>query len=123
VVVNDFNLLCAGFRPEEAEAELIVDADAVLAMSISAELLQAVAWRNHQIVETAGGIEDGQLAVGNAGEAAEAPGWPTLQKRKGVTASKRPDHLITLPPFGVPMQDGGTETMETPVKPPPIGPH
>jgi hypothetical protein len=46
VVVNDFNLLWPGFRPDKADAELVVDTDAVLAMAITSKWLQAIAWRN-----------------------------------------------------------------------------
>jgi hypothetical protein len=60
VVINDFDPLWPGVRTEKAEPELVVDADAVLAMAVSAERLQAIAWWDLQIIETAGGIEDGE---------------------------------------------------------------
>jgi hypothetical protein len=56
VVVNDFDLLWPGFRPDKAEPELVVDADAVLAMAVSPKGLQAIARWDLQIVETACGI-------------------------------------------------------------------
>jgi hypothetical protein len=37
VDVNDLDLLWPGFRPDEAEPELVVDADAVLAMAVPTE--------------------------------------------------------------------------------------
>jgi hypothetical protein len=49
VVINDFDLLWPGFRPDKAEPELVVDADAVLAMAVPLERLQAIAWWNLQI--------------------------------------------------------------------------
>jgi hypothetical protein len=49
VVINDFDLLWPGFRPDKAEPELVVDAlfsetSPVLAMAVPPERLQAIAW-------------------------------------------------------------------------------
>jgi hypothetical protein len=46
VVVNDFDVLWPCFCPDKAEPELVVDADAVLAMAVPLERLQAIAWWN-----------------------------------------------------------------------------
>jgi len=48
VIVNDFNLLGPGVRPDKAEPELVVDAlfsetGPVLAMAVPPERLQAIA--------------------------------------------------------------------------------
>jgi hypothetical protein len=92
VVVNDLDLLWAGFRPDEAEPELVVDADAVLAMAVSPERLQAIAWWDLQIVEAAGGIQDGELAKSHASEASKPPHHLPLEQGPSVAATKRPDH-------------------------------
>jgi hypothetical protein len=91
VVINDFDPLWPGVRPDKAEPELVVDADAVLAMAVSAERLQAIAWWDLQIIETAGGIEDGELAEGDASEASEAPHRLPFKQGPGVAAAERPD--------------------------------
>jgi len=101
VVVNDFDLLWPGFRPDKAEPELVVDADAVLAMAVSPEWLQAIAWRDLQIVEAFGGIEDGELAKSHASEASKAAPRLPFKEGLGVAATKRPDHAVTLPPLDV----------------------
>jgi hypothetical protein len=79
VVVNDFDRIRACFAPDEADPELVVDANPVLAMAVSPKLLQTVAWRDAQIVETGCGIKDGELAVGNAGDAPKPPDLLTLK--------------------------------------------
>jgi hypothetical protein len=107
VVVNDFDLFRASFAPGEADPELVVDTNAVLAMAVTPERLQAVAWRNAQIVETACGIKDGELAVSNAGDAPKPPDLLALEQSQGVTAAKRPDHGCSIPASCVPMQGGG----------------
>jgi hypothetical protein len=72
-------------------------------MAVSPKLLQTVAWRDAQIVETGCGIKDGELAVGNAGDAPKPPDLLTLKESLGVTAAKRPDHPGSLPTLCVPM--------------------
>jgi len=96
VIVNDFDILWPGFRPVKAEPELVVDADAVLAMAVSPERLQAVAWWNLQIVEACGGIKNGELAQGELAEGprercSKAPHRLSRKQGLGVSATKRPD--------------------------------
>jgi len=83
VVVNDFNVFWSSFRPDEAEPELVVDADAVLAMAVSAKRLQAIAWWDLEIVEASGGIKDGELAEDHASEASKAPNRLTRRESRG----------------------------------------
>jgi hypothetical protein len=107
VVVNDLDLLWPGVRPDKAESELVVDADAVLAMAVPPERLQAIARWDLQIVEASGGVEDGELAERNTSEASEAAPWLPFKESLGVAATKRPDQTVTLPPLDVGTQGGG----------------
>lgn len=107
MVVNDFNFLWPGIRPDKAEPGLVVDADAVLAMAVSPERFQAIAWWDLQIAEAGCGIKDGELAQGGASEASKAPPWLSFKEGLGVAAAKRPDHNPTLPPSGVGTPDSG----------------
>jgi hypothetical protein len=97
VVVNDLDLLWPGVRPDKAESELVVDADAVLAMAVPPERLQAIARWDLQIVEASGGVEDGELAGRHTSEAAEAAPWLPFKEGLGVAATKRPDQTVILP--------------------------
>ena len=107
MVVDDFNVFWAGCCPDEAEPELVVDADAVLAMAVSPKRLQAIAWWDLKIVQASGGIKDGELAEGHASEASKTPNRLPLKQGPGVAAAKRPDHLTNLPPLYVGTQHGG----------------
>src|SRR5207253_2386229 len=51
VIVDDFDIRCVGILPPKADAPLIVDADTVLAVPGSAQRLEPVAGRNHQVLE------------------------------------------------------------------------
>jgi hypothetical protein len=63
VVINDCDGFWAGLGPDEAQAELIVDADAVLAFPVSTQWFETVARRYPQIVEAGGDVQLEQLAT------------------------------------------------------------
>jgi hypothetical protein len=52
--------------PHEANAELIVNSNAVLARSVIAQVLEPVAGRNSQILQPPGGMEHGQFFLSGA---------------------------------------------------------
>ena len=66
MVVDDFDTIRAGGSPDEAETELVVDADAVLACAITPQGLQSVAWGNAQVVQTDRDLQLPELAEGHA---------------------------------------------------------
>ena len=66
MVVDDLDVMSVASSPTEADSELVVDADAVLADTITDELLEAVGWRDPEIGESGGSIEHDKLAQGNA---------------------------------------------------------
>jgi hypothetical protein len=51
VVVNDFNLVRISISPYEADAPLIIDSNAVLALAIAAQAFEPVSSRSGQIAE------------------------------------------------------------------------
>jgi hypothetical protein len=57
---RDFDILCAPLPPGKTDAVLIVDPDAVLALSVASQSFQAVAGRNQQIGQRLGAIESNQ---------------------------------------------------------------
>src|SRR5437867_4428451 len=66
VVVHDLNVLWSRRRPPEADAPLLVDANAVGVGAVALELLQPVARRDSKVSEVVGGIQDQELAEGGA---------------------------------------------------------
>jgi hypothetical protein len=62
VIVNDLNIVGVGSFPAKADSPLIIDPNAVLPLSIAAELLKTIPRRNAQIVEHFGRVERHQLS-------------------------------------------------------------
>jgi hypothetical protein len=62
VVIDDLYIRGPPGRPAEADPELIVYPDAVLAGSVAAQGLETIPGRNPQVIQPAGLVEHGKLA-------------------------------------------------------------
>jgi len=89
VVVNNLNLECIAFFPDETDSPLIVDPNTVMSSPVTLQLLQPVRWRNAQRIQAAGRRENFELSRSQAlnvlGQSAGKPttkdslGFPTLE--------------------------------------------
>jgi hypothetical protein len=66
VIVDELYVVCVGSDPAEADAPLIVDADAVLADPVPGHFLKAVGWRDSEVEEAGCGIEHDELTQGDS---------------------------------------------------------
>ena len=57
MVVDDFHIAGVAVSPHEADAILIIDSDAVLALALAVQSLQPVSGRNVQIIQGYGGMQ------------------------------------------------------------------
>jgi hypothetical protein len=80
MVVNDFDLLRA-IIPNEADAVLVIDADAVLALTVTVERFEVIARRPSQVVQRDCGIQHVELSTGNLGKGAERFHSLAVEKR------------------------------------------
>jgi len=93
VVVGDLDGVGVAAVPAEADAPLVVDADAVLAGAVSGESLEAVAGWDAEVGERLGGVEDEELAEGAALEVGRpSPAGAPLEELLGVTVPEALDH-------------------------------
>src|SRR5690606_2071481 len=100
VVVHDFYVFGVRAIPAKADAELIVDPDAVLALAIALQGFQPVSWRHSQVLQAAGPIELPQFAPRDHGDAVESPYGLAFKEVPGVLATERLDrhrHKLTPP--------------------------
>ena len=61
MVVNNLNIDRTMIRPDEADAELIIDPDAMFSFSVTAQLLQAVSRGRSHVLEHRGPVQLIQL--------------------------------------------------------------
>jgi hypothetical protein len=63
VIVDELDVAGAAGTPGEADAPLVVDADALLAGASADEFLQPIARRHSQVVDALSGVDENQLAA------------------------------------------------------------
>ena len=93
VVVDDLDVEGIGGAPDEADAPLVVDADAVLACTIALERLETIAGRNAKVCEGVGRIEDDELPKRDALKACgQTTRAATVKERFRVWVAEGADH-------------------------------
>ncbi len=93
MVVDDLDVQGIGARPADADAPLIVDANAVLALAITPQLLEAIAGRQAELLKPAGRVEDAKFPQHHApqigGEASDGLARPEALRVAVGKASNR----------------------------------
>ncbi len=82
MVVDDFHVVGIAIPPHEADAILIIDSDAVLALALAVQSLQLVSGRHTQIIQRHGGMQQEELlqrpCFQTGGNASTSPRLPKL---------------------------------------------
>ena len=92
MVINDLDVFGTRSGPSEAESPLVIDPDAVLALSVAAKCFEPVSGRHPQVLEAGGDFELPQLAASDRRNAFEPPDPFAASQRSGVGTPERPDH-------------------------------
>jgi hypothetical protein len=93
VVVDQLDIFGASVSPFETDPPLLVDADAVQAGAVSFQFLESIAWRDLQVAEQLGSVENQELPEGNPlGSVVELAGSLPLPDPLGLPISERSDH-------------------------------
>jgi hypothetical protein len=96
VVVHDLDIAWSGQRPDKAYSPLVVDPNAVLALAVSFERFELVAWGRTQKVQSLRCVELRQLSLSNQDESLEPLRILSLEQRLGVLAVERPNHAKSV---------------------------
>ena len=89
VVIDDLDIGGAIFRPNEAQAPLLIDPDTVLTFSIILQCFQVVARRNLKVIQSDRPFQLCKLAQSRAFNVDPALHAPALKKRSGFFALER----------------------------------
>jgi len=65
VVIDDFDIPGVAVIPFEADSPLIIDSDAVLAFPVILQLLEAIAWRDSEVIEADGSMDLEEFSQGH----------------------------------------------------------
>ena len=101
VIVDDLNLVSVTFGPNETEAPLVVDANAVLPLAIATKLLQMVARRHPQVMQGLRVVQHYELAPRGILNAHKTQATPAVEKRVRIFASERSDRRTAVTDSGV----------------------
>jgi hypothetical protein len=94
VVVHDLDLVSITLHPPETDAPLVIDPDAPLAGTVTAEALEAIPRRNSEIFQGNRRIELPQLSQSDAPHVwTEPPNRSAPEELPGILVTEAPDHL------------------------------
>jgi hypothetical protein len=99
MIVHKLDVVSVPFTPAEADAPLVVDANAVLTGSVAFQRLQPVARRYPQGFQRSGGMNLDELSIGSALEVARHTARVgTAEDQFRALAAKALDHvpIVTL---------------------------
>ena len=92
MVIDDLDVVCVSVRPAEANAPLVVDADAVLAPAVALQHFQPVSRRDEQVLKGPGLAEVEQLAPRRPLDRPEASDQMVVEQRLGLGGPEGLDH-------------------------------
>src|SRR5260370_33718444 len=92
VVIDDLDLVSVPIAPGKANAPLVVDADAVLALAVALQALQSVSGQRRKRSQVRRRVEHIQLSKRLTCHGPEPPPGLPAAKAVGVGASAGPDH-------------------------------
>jgi hypothetical protein len=96
MVINNLDRMSAAILPDEADAPLIVDSDAVLTRPVSFQTLKSVARGNIQTVQRDSGVEQLQLDPRRLGDGFEPLHADIVEELFSVFAAETDDHVIMI---------------------------
>jgi hypothetical protein len=96
MVVNDLDFVGVSSAPGKADAPLIIDANAVLPLSIPFQALEAISRQCRKRSDISCGIENVQFAKRRALDRLESANRLPLKKALGIRAAEGPYHNLML---------------------------
>jgi len=95
MIVHNLNIMGSALFPSKTDAPLLVDPDAELAFTITAQGLQMIGWRHSQIIQRNSVIQIQQTAARLTLDGPEFRDCPVVKKRLRLLAFEGLDHLST----------------------------
>jgi hypothetical protein len=95
VVIDDFNVFGIAIGPAKTDAPLVIDSNAVLPSTVTAEFLDPITGRDAEILQLDRRVDEAELAEHRAPEVRgiAADRFPLPQARR-VAVSEAPNHLV-----------------------------
>ena len=102
MIVYDLNLFRVSIAPHKADAPLVIDADAVLAGPVAAQLLQPVAGRHAEVVQLLSRVDHDELPQHQPEQFGRKPADAlTPEEPLGIRVREALDHPERYRPQGI----------------------
>ena len=92
MVVDDLHIEGIGSLPNETDPPSVIDANAVLTLTLTPQLLEPVTRRNAKVLNGAGALQEHQLSPGHALEGSIARNISVMEELLRISRPERPDH-------------------------------
>jgi hypothetical protein len=96
MIVGNLNLGCVFIGPDEADAVLIVDPDAVLPFPVAFQSFQTISWQGGQFFQRFCGVEHQQLAPSDSFYCFVLPREFVVEELFGLPVPKRTNHTFSV---------------------------
>jgi hypothetical protein len=93
VIIHDFNVIGVPFAPRKTNPPLVIDADAMLALSITFQALQSVSGQCQERPQIRRGVKHIQFPKGLPLNGLEPANGFSMEEALGISASEGPDHI------------------------------
>ncbi len=94
VVIHNFYVFGACFRPTKADAPLIIDANAVLTEAIALQCFKAIAQRHPQITQAARDLKLPEFSLRHGSDVNKSSDALALGQRFSLWARERSNHAL-----------------------------
>jgi hypothetical protein len=96
VIVDDLDVVSVAAFPKKTDTPLIVNSQAMLALSVAPELLQTISRDRRQVRQALGGMYQKQLPKSLLLECLKSFDPFAVKEPFRVRGSKRPDHRVRI---------------------------
>ena len=80
MIIDNFNVFCCARVPDEADAPLAVDSDAVLPLPVASQSFDAIPRNRSHVLQVFGGFEHAQFSPRHLRDIAESPTPLTMEQ-------------------------------------------
>lgn len=95
MIVHNLHVVGVSIPPDEADAVLVIDPDAVLPAAVTRQRLQAIARKRRKIAKFSGRVELLQFSPRHASNLLQAAAESAAEQSLGFGVFERPDHAIS----------------------------
>ncbi len=97
MIVDNLNIMGVSIFPPEANAPLVIHANAILAGTLSLQFLEPVPGWHSQVVQRIGGVQGHELSQHDSEQIrGKTPHWLAVEQALSILIREALDHTVTI---------------------------